>query len=423
MNENLLIRAYNVGCGDCILVRVPDRDTARHILIDCGNFFGDKVDAVRSAARDVVRMVNDPGLPEARRGHLDLIVATHLHWDHLKGFEGALSIFEELTIERIWISVSMKEGHPNATELHALQAFLGRTVDALELRGLNLNAELYAQFMLSLSTAEAAKAITVTLPQHNGIEPLYVYRGVEEDLTDAQKNTHLAIFDDSTTSLRILAPEEDIDAAYMAPVHGLVESVEAISQIFLTNLPADSVALEPANISIGDFRRLKSQLLHASLWAASQENGIVNNTSVALLLEWNGRRILFPGDAEHESWRLMWAHEKNTLNAPLDFLKISHHGSHNGTPYRLDAPDDPLNEILDAILPRSNAQNAQAVVSTLAGRIHAPLNPVPFPDLMNELSSRVNNAQEYPQESGLQPMRTDMEPGEWIDIHISPVEG
>ena len=36
MGDKLLIRAYNVGCGDCIYVRIPDDDDGFHILIDCG---------------------------------------------------------------------------------------------------------------------------------------------------------------------------------------------------------------------------------------------------------------------------------------------------------------------------------------------------------------------------------------------------
>lgn len=36
MGNKLLIRAYNVGCGDCIYVRIPDAKDGFHILIDCG---------------------------------------------------------------------------------------------------------------------------------------------------------------------------------------------------------------------------------------------------------------------------------------------------------------------------------------------------------------------------------------------------
>ena len=39
MDNNLRVRVYNVGLGDCIYIRVPDNDRNVHILIDCGNKF------------------------------------------------------------------------------------------------------------------------------------------------------------------------------------------------------------------------------------------------------------------------------------------------------------------------------------------------------------------------------------------------
>jgi hypothetical protein len=79
-----------------------------------------------------------------------------------------------------------------------------------------------------------------------------------------------------------------------------------------------------------------------------------NNTSVVLCLEWRGWRLLFAGDAERRSWQEML---KKRRIYPVHFLKISHHGSHNGT------PDD---EILDMILPvsRPDRRLRKAVLST-----------------------------------------------------------
>ena len=37
MGAKLLVRSYNVGCGDCIYVRIPDGEDGFHILIDCGS--------------------------------------------------------------------------------------------------------------------------------------------------------------------------------------------------------------------------------------------------------------------------------------------------------------------------------------------------------------------------------------------------
>lgn len=424
MNEELLVRVYQVGCGDCIFLRIPDGDRPRHILIDCGNFFGDSVSLLRNAVANVIELLNDPDLPDAQQGRLDLLVATHQHWDHLKGFEGALKALKGIEIERIWISVAMEPGNAGAQGLHALQAALAQTVNELvEERGLFLDPALYATFLLSLSTAEASRAVRELLPQHHGIEPLYIYRGVEAELTEEQRQDKLLGFADPATRLHILAPEKDIDQAYVNPATALLEEFQAGTEQFLHALPEDQRLTEPANISRGAFRQLKDQLLYTSLMAASQENGAVNNTSIALLVEWRGHRLLFPGDAEHRSWELMWEHARPQLSAPLSFLKVAHHGSHNGTPYNLGDSSDPLNEVLDALLPRENAANAQAVVTTLAGRIHAPINPVPFPDLMNELATRVSNTVEYPDQQGRQPQRTDLEPGDWIDIRLTPADG
>ena len=113
---------------------------------------------------------------------------------------------------------------------------------------------------------------------------------------------------------------------------------------------------------------------------------MTNNLSVVLLLEWHGRRLLFPGDAEwsgsyggevkkgrsNGSWNVMWQERKADLSLPLDFLKIGHHGSENATPWT--PPDEktgqehPISQILDALLPRPAPgahPTARAVASTM----------------------------------------------------------
>jgi hypothetical protein len=64
-----------------------------------------------------------------------------------------------------------------------------------------------------------------------------------------------------------------------------------------------------------------------------------NNTSTVFALEWRGWRLLFAGDAEVRSWRTM---AKEGMLKPVHFLKVSHHGSHNGTP---------ADEVFEAIMP------------------------------------------------------------------------
>ena len=95
----------------------------------------------------------------------------------------------------------------------------------------------------------------------------------------------------------------------------------------------------------------------------SSSSKVTNNTSIVLLIEWQGKRLLFVGDAEWNTkfkdgqaqrrWNVMWHERKARLNAPIDFLKIGHHGSENATPWN-DQEDGQVTEpstILDAILP------------------------------------------------------------------------
>jgi hypothetical protein len=76
-----------------------------------------------------------------------------------------------------------------------------------------------------------------------------------------------------------------------------------------------------------------------------------------LCLEWNGWRLLFPGDAEKRSWKTM---DREGVIKPIHFLKVSHHGSHTGMP-----PTEPI-DILDKLLPMPppDARPRRSVVST-----------------------------------------------------------
>ena len=149
-----------------------------------------------------------------------------------------------------------------------------------------------------------------------------------------------------------------------------------------------------------------------------------------LLVEWRGRRLLFAGDSEwngkkvregrrNMNWDVMLKVLKNEdhLTKPLDFLKVGHHGSVNGTPF-VDKKDNPQ-AVLDTILPEN--KEAKVVVSTLAGK-HGKHKEVPYIELMKELGLRCSNSFKYPENPEfLQPQRTDLEGDSWIDIEITPV--
>jgi len=63
----------------------------------------------------------------------------------------------------------------------------------------------------------------------------------------------------------------------------------------------------------------------------------MNNTSLILLFEVFGKKLLFPGDAQIENWSFAFedapdAPKTRALLAEVDVYKVGHHGSLNATP-------------------------------------------------------------------------------------------
>jgi hypothetical protein len=76
---------------------------------------------------------------------------------------------------------------------------------------------------------------------------------------------------------------------------------------------------------------VKSCAVPLQALALSVDN-YLNNTSLSLLLQYRGKTLLFPGDAQWGNWQ-SWQNEWESLLADIDFYKVGHHGSHNATPH------------------------------------------------------------------------------------------
>ncbi len=124
MGDKLLIRAFDVGLGDCIYVRIPKARVLPggaiddfHILIDCGTLNSSKRTA--PAVENLLPMLPAAAVPGKKR--LDLLVVTHEHKDHMIGFDPVR--FEKILIDHFWYSVAMDPDHPQAKQSAALHAF------------------------------------------------------------------------------------------------------------------------------------------------------------------------------------------------------------------------------------------------------------------------------------------------------------
>lgn len=396
MANQLLIRAYNVGCGDCIYVRIPDKKDGFHILIDCGKKGG--VDLLEQAINHLEKELPDGS--KAGKKRLDLIVATHRHEDHIKGFDPEL--FENIEVKNVWLSVAMNPKHPQAQGVNSLHEFAMRSMRALLDSGqpLSPEVELLAS-MYGVSNDEADELLMETLPNANGIKPRFVHSGMKHGLTLPPD-----------TNLHILAPDENIDKFYLGDIGASLKGLQGLTAAVTAAGVAAAPSAQPANISETDFLTLQSRMLSNGLAFAATESAIQNNLSVVLLIEWKKRRLLFVGDAEWEgefkegkhngSWNVMWEQHRDThFKTPVDFLKIGHHGSINATPPPAEAASSKkkklangIHTVLDRILPVPKAgakPTAQAIVSTE----REFYNPIPECKLMVDVARRVSNTRNY----------------------------
>ena len=99
-------------------------------------------------------------------------------------------------------------------------------------------------------------------------------------------------------------------------------------------------------------------------------DGVLNNTSIILLLEVGGRKLLFPGDAQIENWNYALSKpEVREMLTEVDVYKVGHHGSRNANPkdiwksFKKKKSNKPHGRVL------------QTFMSTLAGKHPGGHNP------------------------------------------------
>ncbi|MGE5222198.1 MAG: hypothetical protein ACM3PY_07165 [Omnitrophica WOR_2 bacterium] len=109
------IRMYKQGLGDCFLLSFPRSNGQPdfQMMIDCGVITGSDPSMLVNAVQDIYNTTN---------GHLDLVVGTHEHWDHLSGFNQARSIFDKFKIDRVWLAWTEDPTNPVSQSLVKIRA-------------------------------------------------------------------------------------------------------------------------------------------------------------------------------------------------------------------------------------------------------------------------------------------------------------
>ncbi len=106
------IRMYRQGHGDCFLLAFrQDDDSPFYMLIDCGMKKGS---ALECTINEVALNIRD-----ATAGHLNLVVVTHEHEDHVSGFLSEKEVFSNLEVDKLWLAWTEDPENELANQLRA----------------------------------------------------------------------------------------------------------------------------------------------------------------------------------------------------------------------------------------------------------------------------------------------------------------
>jgi hypothetical protein len=124
-SDELIVRMYRQGLGDCFLLALPaGKSRTKYLLIDCGVHKRQTDGPARLA--QVLK-----NLGKATSSHIDVVVATHEHADHLSGFvqKGSPFLTEEVTIGEVWLGWTEKRGDRQADTLRRKRGAAQRVID------------------------------------------------------------------------------------------------------------------------------------------------------------------------------------------------------------------------------------------------------------------------------------------------------
>ncbi len=354
--SEVVIFTYQVGFGDCFLLRFVYASMARHVLID----FGTMGLPESAESGHMLRIAND--IADKCGGKLDIVVATHRHADHISGFatnngtasgDIIASLAKDAVVLQPWTEAPdlavdavgpLPDDHQGfaarRASLAAMQGFAAELVAALAAkppRGLSKAALDQLAFIgrdniANLSAVENLMAM--------GKQRIYAYHGLAVDLRNVLPGIKLRVLGPptlkQTATIRKQRASDADEFWQLAPQRLAAEAAlgTGSDELFpghpyarATRLPMEARWFA---------RRVEAAAGDQKLALVRVLDKAMNNTSLILLFEARGKKLLFPGDAQIENWNFALAQpDIKALLAGVDLYKVGHHGSRNATPMSL----------------------------------------------------------------------------------------
>jgi hypothetical protein len=374
--DRVSIRMYKMGTGDCFTLKFfKGRKVSFKMLIDCGCWSGSSTKL-------------EPYIAEMKRdveNHVNVLVATHEHKDHVHGFDACQDLFtNDFEADEVWLAWTeddsdkvvrkwKREYGEKKRKLALAAERLEKSVKSREFRsefaslrngqgalGLRQHfSEVLSEFSdlhvktagrkyvgdlagMALVKKEIGEGRTTYFSPGEVIENVDGLPGVRMFvlgpplLHDAVKQEHGD--DGESYDHNKDLENSDLFLKAVAAGDGELPAMPFDSSFESGDRKQKSTYRKPADA----WRRIDHDWLFSSGAFALRMNSLTNNLSLALAIEFidSGKVLLFPGDAEFGSWKswqkVKWGAKypkltaENLLNRVV-FYKVAHHLSHNGT--------------------------------------------------------------------------------------------
>jgi hypothetical protein len=393
--KSVEIRSFQVGFGDCFLVSfVYGAKDKRHVLIDFGTTALPRKGKPSVAMPAVARAIRDVCRDGGEDGRLTAVVATHRHADHVSGFgtdaktgrsgEVIKALRPKLVLQP-WTedpdakpnaqtataAASADDGEARNKGFVAALASMNSLADRVRrlagqsgkwsasvrrelgfLGADNIANRSAIENLIAMGKAPGARALYLRYGNASGLEKLLPGVKVHVLGPPDLKQTKGIEKQRSRDRDQFWHFVSRMSPASLAGVGGGAGGGGKSKKG--TVVPAEARWFRD---------RLDNMSGKALLEIVRQLDQQMNNTSLILLFEVFGKKLLFPGDAQIENWSYALTDAPDSaavreLVADVDFYKVGHHGSLNATPRKL----------LWETFRRRKDRQLQTMVSTLRGK-------------------------------------------------------
>lgn len=361
------VRMYRHGLGDCFLLAFgATKQRQKYMLIDCGVLLG-----TEEVENRMAEVVND--IRQATGDHLDVLVVTHEHWDHVSGFLQAKDHFAKIAVDQVWFAWTEDPKNPVARELRmrrqtALQGIrialqnAAAAPSSLARRIESLNA-FFGPYLGATGRATTEDALDWVKQQWKNHR--YCNPGGKPMQIDGLPDVQFYVLGPPTdpSYIRKSRPSSREGQVYLENVKsgqlgfflaGLgigpavrqpfqeEERLTPFNKAYNLDPFHQDVSAVANQYQLYAWRQIETDWAGAAAELALRLDAHTNNTSLVMAIELGPKDkvMLFAGDAQMGNW-LSWDTVKwdenykdittDGLLARTVFYKVGHHGSHNAT--------------------------------------------------------------------------------------------